>query len=271
MGGDQHGPPLWPQSPRKAADRGIDVAFLEETFSGRTDNPNHRLHRKAARAVLATLISEQDGDIKGGMRHYRELVASGYERYPKDFDALLHILDSRLRLITPTQPEGLRHTRHCAATRVSHTESDYHLAHDYLVPSLHEWLASRQKQSWRGRSELLLAEQACIWSARPTTHNLPSFLEWLNILFFTTSRMRAKEQQNRRFVRAASRYFASRLLIAVALVVIVVWPVDRRVNRSRAEGLVESLRSAHTQEVPAIMAWLQPLRKWADLMLATLA
>ena len=85
----------------------MGVAFLEETFNGRTANPNHRLHQKAARATLRAFVSDQSGDIKGSMRHYGELLAAGYEQHPKDFDALLQILDSELRLITPTEPEGL--------------------------------------------------------------------------------------------------------------------------------------------------------------------
>ena len=70
--------------------KGVGVAFLEETFNGRTANPNHRLHQKAARAALRTFVSDDSGNIKGSMRHYGELrVASGYEQHPKDFDSLL--------------------------------------------------------------------------------------------------------------------------------------------------------------------------------------
>ncbi|HXY32754.1 MAG TPA: serine/threonine-protein kinase, partial [Planctomycetaceae bacterium] len=250
--------------------RGIGVAFLEETFDGRTANPNHRLHQKAARAVLRALLSDHDGDIKGSMQHYRELLsASGYEQHPKDFDALLHILDAELRLITPTQPEGLD-TQDISHPGSHNTERYYHLTHDYLVPSLREWLASKQKQTRQGRAELLLSERARTWNAHPTTQSLPSFLEWLNILCFTTPRVRAKEQQNRKLMRAASRYFLSRLLIATALVAAVLWSVHRQMNRSRAEGLVESLRSAHTQEVPNIVARLEPLRPWANPLLGNL-
>ena len=34
------------------------------------------------------------------------LEASGYGSRPKDFDDLIRILDSEIRLITPTDPEG---------------------------------------------------------------------------------------------------------------------------------------------------------------------
>ena len=228
--------------------KGVGVAFLEETFNGRTANPNHRLHQKAARAALRAFVSDQAGNIKGSMRHYGELLAaSGYEQHPKDFDSLLHILDSELRLITPTQPEGLDSQDSGPSRRADGTERYYHLTHDYLVPSLREWLTSKQKETRRGRAELLLAERASSWNARPTSQNLPSFFEWLNILTFTTPRGRRKERESRQLLRAASRYFLSRLSIAVVLMTIAVWMADRQVNRSGADALVESLRTAaHT-------------------------
>ncbi len=43
------------------------------------------------------------------MRSHAELLeASGYGNRPKDFDDLIRILDSEIRLITPTDPEGKR-------------------------------------------------------------------------------------------------------------------------------------------------------------------
>ena len=41
------------------------------------------------------------------MRSYAELLeASGYGSRTRDFDDLIRILDSEIRLITPTDPEG---------------------------------------------------------------------------------------------------------------------------------------------------------------------
>jgi serine/threonine protein kinase len=86
---------------------GVGVTFLEETFTASTAPPQHRLHQKAAQAILKALLPETGTDIKGHMRSQEELLAaSGYTSRPRDFDDLLHILDSELRLITPTDPEG---------------------------------------------------------------------------------------------------------------------------------------------------------------------
>src|SRR5262249_49626405 len=87
---------------------GVGVTFLEETFAASTAPPQHRLHQRAAQAVLKHLLPEAGTHIKGYMRSQRDLLAaSGYASRPKDFDELLHILDSELRLITPTDPEGV--------------------------------------------------------------------------------------------------------------------------------------------------------------------
>ena len=42
----------------------------------------------------------------------------------------------------------------------------YQLTHDYLVPSLRDWLTRKQKETRRGRAELLLADRAAVWNAR---------------------------------------------------------------------------------------------------------
>ena len=54
------------------------MTFLEETFSAADGSPEHRLHQKAARAVLKALLPESGTDIKGQMRSRQELLeASG--------------------------------------------------------------------------------------------------------------------------------------------------------------------------------------------------
>ena len=84
------------------------------------------------------------------MRSQPELLeASGYGSRPKDFDDLLRILDSEIRLITPTDPEGAgrRQSPGIAAQRGS---KYYQLTHDYLVPSLRDWLTRKQKETAAG-------------------------------------------------------------------------------------------------------------------------
>src|SRR5262249_19725105 len=120
---------------------GVGVTFLEETFTASTAPPHHRLHQKAAKAVLKTLRPEAGTDIKGDMGSRQELLnASGYATRPKDFDDLLRILDSEIRLITPTDPEG---KDDADPSTVQAGAKYYQLTHDYLVHSLRDWLTRK--------------------------------------------------------------------------------------------------------------------------------
>src|SRR5207237_3530657 len=86
---------------------GVGVTFLEETFGAATAPPPHRVHQKAARAVLQALLPEPGADLKGHMRSHQELQdAAGYAGRPREFADLVRILDTELRLVTPTDPEG---------------------------------------------------------------------------------------------------------------------------------------------------------------------
>ena len=53
------------------------------------------------------------------------------------------------------------------------------------MPSIREWLNRKQKETRRGRTELLLAERASLWNAKPENRHLPSVWEWANIRLLT--------------------------------------------------------------------------------------
>ncbi|MGE3776747.1 MAG: protein kinase, partial [Pirellulaceae bacterium] len=182
---------------------GVGVAYLEETFCARVANPQYRLHERAARAVLESLLPETGSPIKGHMRSYPELLdVSGYGLHPRAFKELMRILDAETRLLTPTDPPetdpwkggpmpGLRY---------------YQLTHDYLVPSLRCWLTKKQESTRSGRAELRLAERARLWHARPEARQLPSLWEWATIRLltrpdqWTTHQRRLMEVAGRRHV-----------------------------------------------------------------------
>ena len=86
---------------------GVGVTFLEETFSAPTAPPEHRLHQKAAQAVLKALLPETRHRHQGADEVPAGIAAKPRAmRPPRDFDDLIRILDPELRLITPTDPEG---------------------------------------------------------------------------------------------------------------------------------------------------------------------
>jgi eukaryotic-like serine/threonine-protein kinase len=221
---------------------GVGVTFLEETFSAATAPPEHRYHQRAARGVLKALLPESGTDIKGHMRSDRELLeASGYAGRPRDFDELIRILDSEIRLITPIDPEGIEvapeaHGRPSVGLRY------YQLTHDYLVPSLRNWLTRKQKETRRGRAELMLADRTAVWYARPERRQLPSVREWAYIRMFGSRRNWTEPQ--RKMMRSASRHLATKWGLALTgfLILIVSAAVVRKIQeRETKAGTVRFL------------------------------
>jgi formylglycine-generating enzyme required for sulfatase activity len=241
---------------------GVGATFLEETFSAATASPTHRYHQKAARAMLKALLPEAGSDIKGHLRPRDELLAvSEYGSRPGDFEELLHILDAELRLITPTDPEGVD-----SDTPVRSASEGggryYQLTHDYLVPSLREWLTRKQKQTRRGRAELRLADRATLWSARPESRLLPAWWEWLNILLYT--RKRDWTALQRKMMRQAGRYHRRRGLLLAVCLLLAGWGCWEGVGWLEARSLRHRLLEASTVEVPGIVEAMKPYRRWLD-------
>jgi serine/threonine protein kinase/formylglycine-generating enzyme required for sulfatase activity len=248
---------------------GVGLTFLNETFSASTAPPEHRFHQKAAQGVLKSLLPASGTDIKGQMRSRRELLdASGYTNRPGDFDDLIRILDSELRLITPTEGEAST-----SDARPS-TPSDqfYQLSHDYLVHSLRDWLTRKQRETRRGRAELRLAERSAWWNAKPENRHLPSPLEWANIRLLT--RDKAWTEPEHRMMRRADRVYGIRGALSVILLagaVLAGTAFQRQLvanqRAMQAAGLVQRLLDAQTAQVPEIVGEMSEYRKWVEPLL----
>jgi len=237
---------------------GVGVTFLEETFCSPQANPKYRLHQKAAQAVLKALLPQTSTDIKGKMRSEEELQrVSGYADRPRDFADLMHVLDGELRLITPTDPEGLSEERRSEETSGRH----YQLTHDYLVQSLREWLTRKQKETRRGRAELLLADLASIWNVRPENRLLPSLLQWTNICCLTSKKNWTDTQ--RKMMKKAGKYQLLRGCAMAISLVLIAWGSYEGYGRLRAAALAQSLTTAETAEVPKIIEELSGSNGWA--------
>ena len=251
---------------------GVGVAFLEETFSASTSPPEHRYHQKAARAVLKDLLPESGTAIKGQMKSHDELLrASGYARRPNDFDDLMRILDSEIRLITPTDVDGVE-ADDDLVSRAEVGQKYYQLTHDYLVYSLREWLNRKQKETRKGRVELMLAERSAQWNAKPENRYLPSWWENLNIRLLADKNKWTQPQ--RKMMDKAGRFHGLRsamvvmLLAAVGSVGLAIGhSVVQQRSASRAQGLVKSLLNANSTQVPTVVSEMKDLRRWADPLL----
>ena len=187
------------------------------------------------------------------MRSHDELLeASGYANRPRDFDDLIRILDGEIRLITPTDPEG--NSERLAGRRTApgpefERHSFYQLTHDYLVPSLREWLTRKQKETRRGRAELLLADRAAVWNGSPENRQLPALWQWLqHPLADAEEDLDAAAAEDDAAGGPVSRCRGVVLAVLLAVVVVAgmaVWDqVVERHNADRAAGLVDHFLDA---------------------------
>jgi hypothetical protein len=231
---------------------GVGVTFLEETLGERTPNPTRRLYAKACRTVLAALLPEAGMDIKGTIRDQASLAAAaGLERQPRELDEVLRILDGELRLITPTDAAG--------------SVGGYQLTHDYLVPSLREWLTRKERETKRGRAMLLLRERAALWHAKPQDRFLPSLAEFLTVRRHTRRQdwSRGQAQLMKRAQRVHLRQAAKLGLLLFATTAIGLYGY----GSIRAKALVRNIVTAATPDVPALVAEVSPFHFWADAAL----
>ncbi|MFM7168591.1 MAG: protein kinase domain-containing protein, partial [Planctomycetaceae bacterium] len=230
---------------------GIGVAFLEETF---TRDARCRQHLNAVRRLLKALLPTVSDDIKGSLKTVRELQQeAGYENRPRDFQELLRILDGELRLITPAVTESEQ------SNDATDTSASYQLTHDYLVPSIREWLRLNQTPA-----ERILEDRTRRWSEKRETRQLPSFGEYLQILW-RTDRARWTEPQ-RLMLRSATRTQAARgglvLFLSTCLLVLAVW-LRQQSDITRAETLASSVAQTKTSDLAAGLLPLQLLREYA--------
>jgi hypothetical protein len=254
--------------------QGVGVTFLEETFASPQANPRYRLLQRAAQAVLKVLLPPSGTDLKGQMRSEAELrTGSGYVDRPRDFDDLIHMLDPELRLITPTDPGGgvpdetpssqpptdPEGRGKDPATAGKTQERYYQLTHDYLVPSLRTWLTRKQKETRRGRAELLLADRAGVWNARPEKRQLPSLWQWLQIRWLTRKDDWTAPQ--RKMMRKASRFHVLRVLVMAAVFVLLGRGLMEAWSVANANLLVEAVSSADTAKLPQLLAAIEGVER----------
>ena len=148
----------------------------------------------------------------------------------------------------------------------------YQLTHDYLVPSLRDWLTRKQKETRRGRAELLLADRAAVWNARPENRQLPSLLQWFQIRWLTATKNWTPPQ--RKMMRQATRYHAVRGLVLTVLILAgsgiglaIRNHVQEQNQADHAAGLVKQLLAAKIDKVPPIIREIEGYRLWADPLL----
>ena len=192
----------------------IGTYFLEQALGNSCKNPRHSVYRSQLIKTLEELLPSPGVEIKGAMCSTQQLAeATGMRASSSDFKTILRILDSELRLITPAEPDGE------FEESSEHRKSFFQLTHDYLVPSLREWLRRVRGQSRQGRAKLRLQELAGSWDATSDSRFMPGFFEYAAVVWHVPDVKRTQSEQ--RFMNQAGRFFGIRFLI-LSLVCLVV-------------------------------------------------
>lgn len=257
---------------------GIGVTFLEEAFSLSTAPPRHRYHATAARDVLNSLLPESAEHLRGPARSRAELQkVAGYEQRNAEFEELLAILDSELRLLTPVDSGPDDHVAagerggECARDDNSADDAQaFQLSHDYLIPILRDWLTRKKQETRKGRAELRLADTATWWNARPEPRRLPGWFGYLSIVAWTRSRDRTAPQQ--KMMAAAHRHYLKRLgmMAAVGVAILILEMMGSRWlqeldRRERAAQTVAQLWQVDSQHLPDHVQQMETLRPyWSE-------
>ena len=239
---------------------GVGTTFLEEMFGSRHAPIQHRQHQEAVRGLLSALLPSVGSDIKGAMQSAATLQqAAGYERKPRDFQELMGILDGDLRLITPVD-ESMKtdakdtESEETESQEASKSSRSYQLAHDYMVPSLRDWLTQKQRETKKGRAELKLAERAAAWSVNQESKQLPTLVEWLQIRRWTDKRRwtGAERALMRTAARGHAGFWGSSILVVGIIVVVIGTVFQQQHVRSQKEKIIVALDSLQKTLGPAV-------------------
>jgi serine/threonine protein kinase/formylglycine-generating enzyme required for sulfatase activity len=231
----------------------IGVAFLEETLRGKDAAPGHRRHQRAILAVLRALLPPPGIEIKRHRRSESELMElAGYAHRPRDFEETIVILDKDLRLIT------------LASDEEGHS-AGYQLTHDYLVPSLREWVRRVMGGTRSGRAAITLEELTVTWNARPENRFLPSLFEWLRIAVLTNRATWSQPQQQ--MMRCAARRHAIRNVSACVALCLASFIAFKAWERQRVANLVDQLLAARPERVLETVQAVDHQAAIADAML----
>jgi serine/threonine protein kinase/formylglycine-generating enzyme required for sulfatase activity len=249
---------------------GLGVTFLEETFAARSAPEAHRRHLPAVQKLFAKLLPGPDTDIKGSMQTRDELQqACGYAAKPRAFDELIQILDEQLRLVTPTDPEGSFEPDEPDRGSAASSPQYYQFTHDYLIPSVRNWLKLKDGETASGRARQVLIERASLWNSRPQDRHLPSLWEHARIRLLTSRQDRTASQQ--KMLRSAARAHGTKAALAMLLFAAVLWGAYETTGRLRTENMVRTITSADMSEQERLIDGLSPYGRWAVPMLTEIA
>lgn len=232
---------------------GVGVRFLEETFESEAASARFRQYAPAVAKVLNTLLPDSNSLIRGASPTYSELrTQSGFDDDPRSFSELIGILDHELRLISVTRDVVQTGSTSLESTDSGSISDDsrYLLAHEYLIPSVREWLNRRRRDSVRGRTILLYEDCLADWKVRGSAGSLPGFVDWCRFHLMLQPPKMVDEGQV--MMRAADRYHGLRVASIAVLTVLLAFCGYTIWDRNQTDVLAMQIQTASVAELPAL-------------------
>ena len=227
----------------------LGAQFLDQTFALKTSLPAYRLLQQEARNVLQALLPESGVELSLYNKSKTRLLEASGCRTPDQFSELIRVLDNDLRLITPVDQEAFPEPGDDDRRPIA--EPRYQLTHDFLVPSIREWLWNKKRCTSAGRAMICLEERTALYRSRPESQQLPGLLEWLRIRLLTRRRSWTATQQ-KLMRHAGRRCMMAALCWAIALCALVAAGYELT-QRVRGAAIVDSLHRSSPGEALAIM------------------
>lgn len=228
---------------------GLGLRFLQESFERREYQP----YASAAQLVLKQLLPPAGRDLKGTMQPASALmIASGLSARPEKFGKLMEILEDSLRLVTPATSHELTDA---APNETAQTEPYFQLTHDYLVTPLHKWLASKQKETPKGRAELMLEERAAEWQRKRTKRHLLSFREYIQVRRHLQPA--AWNSAQKQLMDESARYHRWRLaitLLLLCMVLLLAGQFTATMERTRSREFAQKVAEIELSKLPAYLS-----------------
>ena len=237
---------------------GVGQSFLETTFSAK----EYRGKKKAVQCVFGDLLPKNGTDIRGSMRSFQQLRnAAKNETSIESFPRLLHSLEGGIGLLMRTGPDwdGIQTIQN--ASNGSNQEY-YQLTHDYLVPSIRDWLVADLEKTWTGRRNIRFENLVRRYTGKRDREILPTLPEYVSLLFAISRSVRV---QSNPFWKDASTkaiwHFLALLLFLVTTIGFGTFGYSSYHNR-RAKELYEAALNCEPGAFEIAVERLFPYRRW---------
>ncbi len=209
---------------------GVGEVYLDSTVGSRTAQARNDVSPELAERLLEQLLPRiKTSKVREHSCTVAELVQTTGASDDRLLPNTLNWLEEDLRLISRTVSIDLLPSNDSQAdesgglleggsqVQMQETNGSFQLAHDYLVPSLRNWLNRKKLGTWRGRAQIQFDELWGQWQLKRESRFLPSLWEHLKFRLVVPSWRRTHSQAD--FLANSLRKDLKRIGVAAVLLI----------------------------------------------------